>query len=156
MRQSIQVILSGVLLIASLAVLLINTSNSKIHRLLQFNDIRISDQIDQIVKDDFENLLRTHELPKIWFRVSNYKVTSKDSYSYALSNKQNSFKEIFNLINQNPKDHYAEIEIIDVISEDEEAMFILQISLFETKSKNKVFEISRKYNLSDLGKKKPD
>lgn len=156
MNRSIQLLISIILILSSISLFYLNSGKTLFLSNLRKQETSIADQIDQLVKQDFQSLLQKNELPVLWFQVANYKVTSKESYSYALSNKQNSFKEIFSLIRDENKNHYAEIEMIDVISESDEALFILQISIFNIKTKNKVFEISRKYNFNDLGKKKPD
>jgi hypothetical protein len=49
---------------------------------------------------------------------------------------------------------YLEMEIMD-LPDDEDPGIIVQASLFDIKSKNKIFEIGRTYTMSQLNKEEP-
>lgn len=103
-------------------------------------------QFTQLIKEDFEQLVQEKQLPSQWNSIATIEIRMNSQLAKALlSNQTPELKRVKN------GDHYLELEFMD-LPDDENPGVIIQASLFEIKSKNKIFEIGRTYTMNDLNK----
>lgn len=103
-------------------------------------------QLIELIHQDFENLNVRNKLPKEWMKIKKVGINMNSTLAAALLGKERpQFK-----MSQNGT-HFLELEILDV-PDTEDPGIILQISLIDLKSNNKIYEIGRTYNMSQLNK----
>lgn len=144
-------------------------------------------RISLIVENDIRGLARAKELPEEWQSISKVTYIFESSLTKVLMNdqrpsvkiakKQKTSESQNTNSNQDkktdgaakdpkaaaadkPKEYELEIDVLDVPDE-ENPGFIFQMSLLETGTKNKIYELGRTYhwstlNLKNLDEKKPD
>lgn len=103
-------------------------------------------QLASLIENDFQSLSKTNQLPLEWFSIS--RVESRISSQLAnaiLGNRRPEFKRIKEGAN------YLELEIMDM-PDDVNPGIIVQASLFDIKSRNKIFEIGRTYSMKQLNR----
>lgn len=106
-------------------------------------------QLSLLIKNDFDHLLKNKELPAEWSQISSINFQMNSTLAKALLGKHRPrFKQIQNGA------YFMEIEVMD-LPDDNDPGIILQISLFEIKSQNKVFEIGRTYTMNQLNNVEP-
>lgn len=106
-------------------------------------------QLVKLINDDLAGLQHDGKLPKQWNSIATieYKVRSELARTLLGSEK---------LALQRVKEgnYYLEVEVLDMPDETDPGI-ILQMSLKEIKSKNKIFEIGRTYLMSTLNRQTP-
>lgn len=106
-------------------------------------------QLIKLINEDINDLQHQGNLPKEWNGIATieYKVRSDLARTLLGSEK---------LALQRVKEgnYYLEVEVLDMPDEKDPGI-ILQMSLKEIKSKNKIFEIGRTYLMSTLNKQAP-
>jgi hypothetical protein len=103
-------------------------------------------QLMGLIHHDFAQLKKENKLPKEWTSIAKVEFQMNSTLAKALLGKE---RPHFKLSPNGT--HYLEVEIIDVPDEENPGL-ILQSSLFDLKTGNKVFEIGRTYNMSQLNK----
>ncbi len=116
-------------------------------------------RISLLIQSDFEQLEKENALPPEWKHIlkTTYKMNSPVTASL-MGDERPHLKTTHRDIKDKPATdltYEAEIEVID-LPDDKNPGFILQISLLDIKTRNKVFEIGRSYYFKKLNKKKPD
>lgn len=103
-------------------------------------------QLVKLINDDIDNLKREGQLPKQWNSIATieYKVRSDLARTLLGSEK---------LTLQRVKEgaFFLEVEVLDMPDENDPGI-ILQMSLKDIKTKNKIFEIGRTYLMSTLNR----
>jgi hypothetical protein len=106
-------------------------------------------QLVKLINDDIDGLKREGQLPKQWNAIATieYKVRSELARTLLGSEK---------LTLQRVKEgtYFLEVEVLDM-PDDNDPGIILQMSLKDIKTKNKIFEIGRTYLMSTLNKQQP-
>lgn len=103
-----------------------------------------SQQFAKLIDDDFAELHKTEQLPKEWDSIATIELRLNSQLAKALLGKERpTFKRL--------KEGTAslELEVMDLPDEENPGV-IIQASLFDIKSKNKIFEIGRTYTMEDL------
>lgn len=101
-------------------------------------------QIIKLIENDFQTLSKTNQLPLGWFSISKVETKINSQLANALLGQERpSFKRI------KEGSNYLELEIIDLPDEMNPGI-IVQASLFDLRSNNKIFEIGRTYKMSEL------
>ncbi len=123
----------------------INNSNSSI-----CSQKTPSEQLRELIENDFEMLLNKSELPTQWNSISTVNLIRNSKFAnIILGNNAPRFPKT-------EDGHFAlEVEMIDLnvdSPEDENPGLIIQASLFDLKSKNKIYEIGRTYTMNDLNR----
>ncbi len=105
-----------------------------------------SEQLRNLIEKDFATLHTQKELPTQWDQIGQVKIIRNSNLANAILGKFNpTFKTLEN------GSFYLEIELID-LEEDSNPGIILQASLFDKKTENKIFEIGRTYTMNNLNK----
>lgn len=107
--------------------------------------IKINDPLINLIHEDFQNLKKSLKPETFVVSEAIWHLHDKGMKLENLSKGIN-FK-----IDQNSK-HKVEIEIFSNKQSDEEVVTLVQMSFFENKTSNKIYELTRSYNY----KKKPD
>ncbi|UYL09947.1 hypothetical protein B9G69_005075 [Bdellovibrio sp. SKB1291214] len=106
-------------------------------------------QLVKLINDDIDNLKREGQLPQQWNSIATieYKVRSELARTLLGSEK---------LTLQRVKEgaFFLEVEVLDMPDEIDPGI-ILQMSLKDIKTKNKIFEIGRTYLMSTLNRQQP-
>lgn len=105
-----------------------------------------SEQLRSLIEKDFIHLYSNKELPSEWNQIGQVKIIRNSNLAKALLGK---FNPSFKTLENGP--FYLEVELID-LEEESNPGIILQASLFNKKTENKVFEIGRTYTMNDLNK----
>lgn len=103
-------------------------------------------QFSKLIDDDFAELQRSGQLPKEWTSIATIELRMSSQLAKTLLGKERpGFKRV--------KDGSSslELEVMDLPDEENPGV-IIQASLFDIKSKNKIFEIGRTYTMEDLNK----
>ncbi len=154
-------VFGAVLIVLALAILFYSFSPFALHfsNDYEWKTANPSKRISILVQRDFASLSKDEALPPAWNQIKKVSFHFHSNITKALmgtelpdirtpeSNKKTKSKDAIQLA--------AEVEIID-LPDEESPGFIFQVSLFNTQTKNKVFEIGRTYLFKDLNKKKPD
>lgn len=109
-----------------------------------------AEQLVKLINDDFSELAATNQLPKAWSSISTVEYKMGSELAKALLGKTR--KPTFQRIKEGTA--YLEMEIMD-LPDEENPGIIIQASLFDIKSKNKIFEIGRTYTMNQLNKEEP-
>ncbi|WP_295905998.1 hypothetical protein [uncultured Bdellovibrio sp.] len=106
-------------------------------------------QLAKMINDDFQALAQSGELPAQWGSIATVEFRMNSELARAILGKQRPHI-------QRVKDgkSYLELEVMDLPDEENPGV-IIQASLFDIKSKNKIFEIGRTYTMNDLNKVAP-
>ncbi|MEK2644487.1 hypothetical protein [Bdellovibrio sp. BCCA] len=106
-------------------------------------------QLAKMINDDFQSLAQNGELPAQWGSIATVEFRMNSELARAILGKQRPHI-------QRVKDgkSYLELEVMD-LPDEENPGIIIQASLFDIKSKNKIFEIGRTYTMNDLNKVAP-
>jgi len=103
-----------------------------------------AEQLVKLINEDFQVLNKKHQLPKQWNSITTieYRMNSVLARTL-LGNMKPGIQRV--------KDGtcYLEVEVMDLPDEINPGI-ILQASLFDIKSKNKIFEVGRTYTMNDL------
>lgn len=107
-------------------------------------------QLIKLIEDDFAGLAKSKELPSEWNSIAQAKILMNSQLAKTLLGKE------LPHINQ-VKEGTAELEfeVMD-LPDEENPGIIIQASLFDIKSKNKIYEIGRTYTMNDLNKVVPE
>lgn len=105
-----------------------------------------ADQFIQMVNNDFQTLLKNGELPEEWKQIATIQARMSSSLAKALMGKK---RPHFERVKDGTT--YLELEFMDLPDETNPGV-IIQASLFDIKSQNKIFEIGRTYTMEDLNK----
>lgn len=106
-------------------------------------------QLSKMINDDFQNLAANGELPKEWSNIATVELRMNSVLAKTLLGKERP-----NIQRVKEGANYLELEIVD-LPDDENPGIIIQASLFDIKSKNKIFEIGRTYTMNDLNRVTP-
>ena len=103
-------------------------------------------QLTKLIDDDFNQLKKDNQLPKEWNEIATVEYNMHSTLASALLGSQRPRM-------QRIKDgkYFLEVEVIDMPDEVNPGI-ILQTSLFDIKSKNKIYEIGRTYTMNQLNK----
>jgi hypothetical protein len=104
-----------------------------------------AEQLIKLINDDFGQLRKTNQLPKAWDSISTIEYKMGSELAKALLGKTR--RPNFQRIKEGTA--YLEMEIMD-LPDEENPGIIIQASLFDIKSKNKIFEIGRTYTMNQL------
>ncbi|WP_413558388.1 hypothetical protein [Bdellovibrio sp. HCB209] len=106
-------------------------------------------QLVKLINDDIDQLRKEGKLPKQWEAIATieYKIRSDLARTLLGSEK-------LTLQRVKEGNHYLEVEVLD-LPDDKDPGIILQMSLKEIKSKNKIFEVGRTYLMSTLNRQVP-
>lgn len=100
----------------------------------------------KIISDDFNSLAQSKQLPEDWQSIATIEIKfSSELARIILGKARPQFP-----ITKKGKAH-LELEIMD-LPDNENPGLIIQASLFEIKSRNKIFELGRTYTMNDLNK----
>lgn len=103
-------------------------------------------QLASLIENDFQNLSKTDQLPLEWFSISRVETRVGSLLANAiLGQERPKFKRI------KEGSNYLELEIMDM-PDDVNPGIIVQASLFDNKSQNKIFEIGRTYSMKQLNR----
>lgn len=103
-------------------------------------------QFAKMINEDFRELARSQQLPADWNSIATVEVRMNSQLANALLGKERpSIQRIKEGAN------YLELEFMDIPDEENPGV-IIQASLFNIKSKNKIFEIGRTYSMTQLNK----
>ena len=105
-----------------------------------------AEQLVQLIDGDFSNLEQEGQLPKQWKSIATVEYRLSSELARAILGKAKpGIQRVKN------GTHYLELEVLDLPDETNPGI-ILQASLFNIKSKNKIFEIGRTYTMNQLNK----
>ena len=103
-------------------------------------------QLSQLIERDFEQLVKDKSLPQQWSTIRSTEVRMNSQLAKTLLGKTLPEVPAHKVAEG---DHYLELEIVD-LPDDENPGLIVQASLFNIKTKNKIYEIGRSYTMKDL------
>lgn len=106
-------------------------------------------QLSQMINDDFQVLAQEGQLPPEWNSVATVEIRMNSELARAILGKQRP-----NIQRVKDGKNYLELEVMDLPDEENPGV-IIQASLFDIKSKNKIFEIGRTYTMNELNKVPP-
>lgn len=105
-----------------------------------------AEQLIQLIDGDFSDLEQEGQLPKEWKSIATVEYRLSSDLARAILGKEKpGIQRVKN------GTHYLEVEVLDLPDEKNPGI-ILQASLFDIKSKNKIFEIGRTYTMNQLNK----
>lgn len=104
-------------------------------------------QLSLMINKDFQTLIETQKLPPEWNSIATVEVQMNSPLARALLGNERPHI-------QRVKDGttYLELQFMD-LPDEEDPGIIIQASLFDIKTKNKIFEIGRTYRMNELNKK---
>ncbi|MEK2687751.1 hypothetical protein [Bdellovibrio sp. GT3] len=103
-------------------------------------------QLVKLINDDIDGLKRTNQLPKEWNSIATIEYLVRSDLARTLLGS-----EKLSLQRVKEGNYYLEVEVLDLPDEKDPGI-ILQMSLKEIKSKNKIYEIGRTYLMSTLNR----
>ncbi|KYG61389.1 hypothetical protein AZI86_16885 [Bdellovibrio bacteriovorus] len=103
-------------------------------------------QLTRMIDEDFAQLNKEGQLPKEWNSIATVELRMNSTLAKALMGKH---RPTFHRVKDGSS--FLELEVMD-LPDDENPGIIIQASLFDIKSKNKVFEIGRTYTMNDLNR----
>lgn len=108
-----------------------------------------AEQTVRMIDKDFNLLGLEKQLPEAWTTIKTVEYKMGSTLATALlGDLRPHFPQ------KEEGTGHLEVEVLDLPDETNPG-FILQVSLFDLKSKNKIFEIGRSYTMSDLNKPTP-
>lgn len=105
--------------------------------------------LNKMINDDFQELANTQQLPPEWSSIATVEIRMNSELAKALLGKQ---RPSIQRVREGKA--FLELEVMDLPDEENPGL-IVQASLFDIKSKNKIFEIGRTYTMNDLNKIAP-
>lgn len=108
-----------------------------------------AEQLIKLIDDDFKSLEKANQLPAQWKSIATIEYRIGSDLARALLGKA---KPGIQRVQNGTS--YLEVEVLDLPDENNPGI-ILQSSLFDIKSKNKIFEIGRTYTMNDLNHQVP-
>jgi hypothetical protein len=105
-----------------------------------------AEQLIQLIDEDLLTLRKNGNLPKAWDSIATVEYRNGSELARALLGRA---KPGIQRIKEGT--HYLEVEVLDLPDEKDPGI-ILQMSLFDIKSKNKIFELGRTYTMNQLNK----
>ncbi len=105
-----------------------------------------AEQLLKLVNDDFRNLEESKQLPAEWAHIGTVEYKIGSSLARALLGQS---RPGIQRVKEGTA--YLEMEVLD-LPDEENPGIIIQASLFDIKSKNKIFEIGRTYSMNTLNK----
>lgn len=103
-------------------------------------------QLINLIKDDFQTLSATSQLPMEWNSLKSAEFKLNSELARIILGKA---RPTFPRIKEGK--YHLELDLLDLPDEENPGL-IIQASLIEIKSKNKIFEIGRTYRMNDLNK----
>ncbi|UXR63740.1 hypothetical protein EZJ49_11725 [Bdellovibrio bacteriovorus] len=103
-------------------------------------------QLAKMINDDFQTLEAEGQLPAEWKDIATVEIRMNSTLARTLLGKERP-----NIQRVKQGANYLELEIVD-LPDDENPGVIIQASLFNIKSRNKIFEIGRTYTMNDLNR----
>lgn len=107
-------------------------------------------QLAKMINNDFQTLESEGQLPPEWKDIATVEIRMNSTLARTILGKERP-----NIQRVKQGANYLELEIVD-LPDDENPGVIIQASLFNIKSKNKIFEIGRTYTMNDLNKVTPE
>lgn len=107
-------------------------------------------QLAKMINDDFQALEAEGQLPSEWKDIATVEIRMNSTLARTILGKERP-----NIQRVKQGGNYLELEIVDLPDEENPGV-IIQASLFNIKSKNKIFEIGRTYTMNDLNKITPE
>ncbi|MGZ3771992.1 MAG: hypothetical protein ACXVCP_08075 [Bdellovibrio sp.] len=108
-----------------------------------------AEQLTHLINNDFQNLAKNKQLPEAWNSIATVDIKMNSQLAKALLG---TMRPTFQKIRKG--NYHLELDFLD-LPDSENPGIIIQASLFEIKSKNKIFEVGRTYTMNDLNKAKP-
>lgn len=108
-----------------------------------------AEQLVKLIDDDLIALGKSKQLPAQWSHIATVEYRNGSELARAILGKA---KPGIQRVKEGTA--YLEVEIMD-LPDEENPGIILQMSLFDIKSKNKIFEIGRTYTMNDLNHQTP-
>ncbi|WP_210415560.1 hypothetical protein [Bdellovibrio sp. NC01] len=108
-----------------------------------------AEQLVKLIDDDLIALGKAKQLPAQWSHIATVEYRNGSELARAILGKA---KPGIQRVKEGTA--YLEVEIMD-LPDEENPGIILQMSLFDIKSKNKIFEIGRTYTMNDLNHQTP-
>jgi hypothetical protein len=141
-------ILGTLIIIAAVAIsyLTLKDENMKSFFGTKCESLTPAQQLTHLIDEDFKKLAKENQLPKEWENIATVEYNMRSTLASALLGPERPHV-------QRIKDgkYFLEVEVIDIPDEINPGI-ILQTSLFDIKSKNKIFEIGRTYTMNQLNK----
>ncbi|WP_373999019.1 hypothetical protein [Bdellovibrio bacteriovorus] len=106
-------------------------------------------QLAQMINDDFHALAQAQQLPAQWNSIATVEIRMNSELAKAILGKQRP-----NIQRVKEGTAFLEMEFMD-LPDEENPGIIIQASLFDIKSKNKIFEVGRTYTMDNLNKITP-
>ncbi|WII71377.1 hypothetical protein QJS83_12980 [Bdellovibrio sp. 22V] len=106
-------------------------------------------QLSKMINDDFQSLSQQGELPAQWNSIATVEIRMNSELARAILGKE---RPQIQRVKEGTS--YLELEFMDLPDEENPGV-IIQASLFDIKSKNKIFEIGRTYTMNDLNRVTP-
>lgn len=107
-------------------------------------------QLSKMINDDFQTLTNEGQLPAEWSSIATVELRMNSTLAKTILGKERP-----NIQRVKEGANYLELEIVD-LPDEENPGIIIQASLFDIKSKNKIFEIGRTYTMNDLNRVTPE
>lgn len=101
-------------------------------------------QFSNMINDDFQRLRDAKQLPLEWAQIGTVEIRMNSVLAKTLLGQERP-----NIQRVKDGGYFLELEIVDLPDEENPGV-IVQASLFEIKSKNKIFEIGRTYTMNEL------
>lgn len=106
-------------------------------------------QLAEMINKDFESLAQTQQLPPEWQSIATVEIRMNSELAKALLGKT---RPHIQRVKEGTA--YLELEVMD-LPDEENPGIIIQASLFDIRSKNKIFEVGRTYTMNELNKVPP-
>ncbi|MNK06324.1 hypothetical protein D3C87_242190 [compost metagenome] len=107
-------------------------------------------QLSQMIEKDFQSLGEQNELPPEWNSIATVEIKMGSTLAKTILGKLRP-----NFQRTKEGSAHLEVEVMDLPDENNPGL-IIQASLFDTKTKNKIYEIGRTYTMNDLNRVKPE
>jgi hypothetical protein len=106
-------------------------------------------QLTNLINQDFTELAKSHQLPPEWAKIGSVQyVIDSDLAKAFLGKRRPQIQRVKN------GGYFLEMQFMD-LNDNENPGFIIQASLIDIKSKNKIFEIGRTYFFEELNDPTP-
>lgn len=106
-------------------------------------------QLAEMINKDFESLAQTQQLPPEWQSIATVEIRMNSELAKAILGKTRP-----NIQRVKEGTAYLELEVMD-LPDEENPGIIIQASLFDIRSKNKIFEVGRTYTMNELNNVAP-
>lgn len=108
-----------------------------------------AEQLEALINQDFDELAAQGQLPTQWDSIATVEVRMNSDLAKALLGQR---RPQIQRVQEGTA--YLELEVMD-LPDDDNPGIIIQASLFDIKSKNKIFEVGRTYTMNQLNKIMP-